>query len=286
MPPPPRANCAPGDKLILGLSTGALRVYRVNASDSADVSLELLQTVEAFSRRKIEILACIKEAGILVSLADANVQIHDLSDFSLTETLTKARGASALAVTSNVERDPETQIPSIVSKLAIGVRRKLLCYSWADGGFQEGKEVTLSGQVRSLTWATGEKIVVGLDAGFVVVDVNTGAVEEISPAAAKSAAAAAAAADGTQGKAPPAEGWGSYLARGWGSKSLSTRLGGDELLLVKDGELGVGGSGGGCANSGWQLRRCSLIPTENRCSTRSPCRGRRPRTRLHILTRT
>lgn len=242
-------NPISGDKLILGLSTGALRVYRVNSPDSPDVSLELLQTVETFARRKIEILACIKEAGILVSLSDGNVHIHDLADFSLVETLGKARGASALAVTSNVERDPETQIPSIVSKLAIGVRRKLLMYSWDDGGFQEGKEVTLSNQVRSLTWASGNKIVVGLDSGFVIVDVETATVEEISPSAAVMAAAAESTANGkggvagkgAAGKGPGADaaagaaGWGSYFAMGgWGSKSLSTRLAGEELLLVKD----------------------------------------------------
>jgi hypothetical protein len=174
-------------------------------------------------------LACIKEAGILVSLADSNVHIHDLNDFTLTETLTKARGASTLAITSNVERDPETQIPSIVSKLAIGVRRKLLLYSWADGGFQEGKEVTLSGNVRSLTWASGHKIVVGLASGFVMVDVDTASVEEIVPTETTNGAS-----KGGDEKA----GWGSYIGMGsWGSKSLSTRLAGDELLLVKDCKL-------------------------------------------------
>ena len=217
-----------GDRLILGLSTGALRVYRVHSPDSPNVSLSLLRTVESFSRRKIELLACIKEAGILVSLADSNVHIHDLNDFSLTETLNKARGATALAVTSNVERDAETQIPSIVSKLAIGVRRKLLMYSWADGGFQEGKEVTLSGQVKSLTWANGHRIVVGLASGFVVVDVDTASVEEVVPSEGANGGGGSKARDEKAG-------WGSYVGMGgWGSRSLSTRIGGDELLLVRD----------------------------------------------------
>ncbi|KAI5819829.1 vacuolar sorting protein 39 domain 2-domain-containing protein [Pyronema omphalodes] len=215
-----------GDKLLLGLSTGALKVFRVHSPDTPDVSLSHIQTIETFSRRKIEVLACIKEAGILVSLSDTNVHIHDLNDFSLTETLTKARGATVLAVTSNVERDPETQIPSIVSRLAIGVKRKVLLYSWADGGFQEGKEVTLGGQVKSLTWASGHKIVVGLTGSFVMVDVDTAIVEDILPL--ENANGAAKARDEKAG-------WGSYVGMGgWGSKSLSTRLSGDELLLVRD----------------------------------------------------
>ncbi|KAI5788211.1 vacuolar sorting protein 39 domain 2-domain-containing protein [Pyronema domesticum] len=215
-----------GDKLILGLSTGTLKVYRVHSPDTPDVSLSHIQTIETFSRRKIEVLACIKEAGILVSLSDTNVHIHDLNDFTLTETLTKARGATVLAVTSNVERDPETQIPSIVSRLAIGVKRKVLLYSWADGGFQEGKEVTLGGQVKSLTWASGHKIVVGLTGSFVMVDVDTASVEDILPLEH---------ANGAAKVRDEKAGWGSYVGMGgWGSKSLSTRLSGDELLLVRD----------------------------------------------------
>jgi hypothetical protein len=99
-------------------------------------------------------------------------------------------------------------------------------YSWADGGFQEGKEVTLSGQVKSLTWASGHKIVVGLASGFVIVDVDTASVEEVVPSEYP---------NGASKTRDEKAGWGSYVGMGgWGSKSLSTRLGGDELLLVRD----------------------------------------------------
>ncbi|KAI5799889.1 vacuolar sorting protein 39 domain 2-domain-containing protein [Geopyxis carbonaria] len=216
-----------GDKLLLGLSTGALRVYRVLSPDTPDVSLEHIETIANFSRVKIEILACIKEANILVSLSDSNVHIHDLNDFTLTETLAKARRASTLAVTSNIEHDEETQIPELVSRLAVGIRRRLLLYSWHDGGFQEGKEVTLGGNIRTLTWASGRKVIVGMTSGFVVVDVHTGSVEEVTPPETTNGAA--------KGKAGDQNGWASYVGMGgWGSRSLSTRLGGDDILLLKD----------------------------------------------------
>ncbi|KAL7276159.1 Vacuolar morphogenesis protein 6 [Rhizina undulata] len=216
-----------GDKLLLGLSNGTLRVYRVESPDSPEISLSLERQIDKFSRRSIEHIACIKEAQILVVLSDYQVSIYDLNEFTRTENLTKTKGASALAVTSNIERDEVTAIPSIVSRLAVGVKKRLILYSWHDGGFQEGKEVVLSGGIRSLTWASGRKVVAGLAGGFVVVDVQTGAVEEIVSPEAK----------GSGAGAPVAEerGWGAYMGMGgWSIKPLSTRLGGDELLLVKD----------------------------------------------------
>jgi hypothetical protein len=156
---------------------------------------------------------------------------------SLVETLTKTRGASTFAVTSNIERDEVTQIPSIVSRLVIGVKKRLLLYSWHDEEFLEGKEVVLGGAVRSLTWAGGRKVVAGLAGGFVVVDVQTGVAREIVKLETKGGGAA-----GPVGGEPA--GWGAYAYMGmggmgmggWGSKPLSTHLGGEDLLLVKDSE--------------------------------------------------
>ncbi|KAG0636115.1 vacuolar sorting protein 39 domain 1-domain-containing protein [Tuber brumale] len=217
-----------GDKLLLGLSNGTLRHYKVLSPDSDQISLELLRNIDKFSRRSIELLACIKEVQILVSLSDNYVHIHDLNEFTLTETLTKTKGASTFAVTSNIERDEKTQIPSIVSRLAIGVKKRLLLYSWHDEEFLEGKEVVLSGAVRSLTWASGRKVVVGLAGGFVVVDVRTGVMKEIVPPETKGGGASGPASSEVAG-------WGAYMGMGgWGSRPLSTHLGGDDLLLVKD----------------------------------------------------
>ncbi|PWW79347.1 hypothetical protein C7212DRAFT_272907 [Tuber magnatum] len=217
-----------GDKLLLGLSNGTLRHYKVLSPDSDQISLELLRNIDKFSRRSIDLLACIKEVQILVSLSDNYVHIHDLNEFTLTETLTKTKGASTFAVTSNIEQDEKTQIPSIVSRLAVGIKKRLLLYSWHDEEFLEGKEVVLSGAARSLTWASGGKVVVGLAGGFVVVDVRTGITKEIAPPETKGGGASGPISS-------EAAGWGAYMGMGgWGSKPLSTHLGGDDLLLVKD----------------------------------------------------
>jgi hypothetical protein len=112
-----------GDRLLVGLNTGVLRVYRVNESISdsgavhasepapqpaASKPVELLREQEKFSKYKIEQLAIIKEVNILVSLSNGYISIHDLQSFELLETLAKTKGATAFAVTSNVVKDTST----------------------------------------------------------------------------------------------------------------------------------------------------------------------------------
>lgn len=142
-----------GDRLLVGLSTGTLRIYRINETGpdlrSGSQSnqepeaptdeqptrpkqkvAELLSEKDKFSKQRIEQLALIKEANILVSLSNGFISIHDLHSYELQEQLTKTRGASAFAVTSNIVKDPSTGVPSIVSRLAVAVRRRLLLWSW------------------------------------------------------------------------------------------------------------------------------------------------------------
>lgn len=175
--------CAYADKLLLGASSGNLRVHTVHSPDTADVSLSPPRIVEKFSRKPIDALACIKESSVLISLSNSLISIHDLESFVLQQTLQKTSGALCFAVTTNIEKDDETGIPSIVSRLAVGGKKRLLLYSWHDGDFRDGREISVGGNVRTITWASGgRKVVVGLGGGgFVMVDVYTGVAADIVP---------------------------------------------------------------------------------------------------------
>ena len=116
-----------GDQLLVGLSTGSLRIYRVNENASTD----LLREYEMYSRYKIDQLAIFKEANILISLSNALCSLHDLSTYDIQEQLTKTRGATLFAVTSNILN--EDNVPVLVSKLAVAVKRRLLLWTWHDG---------------------------------------------------------------------------------------------------------------------------------------------------------
>lgn len=273
-----------GDRVLVGLNTGALRIYRVHdlrdegegegnrgsnangskngdsesnddgnsnrndngnsnhsddahttasehtpASDEAATSTaptrppsELLREEERFSRRPIQQLAVIKEAGLLVSLSDSVVSLHDMHTYALQARLDTTRGATAFAAASNIVKDAATGIPCIVSRLAVAVRRRVLLWTWQDTeGPSAGVDVALSAPVRSVTWASGSALVVGMDAGFVYVDVVTGEVRDIIKSGARFGAVAAS-------------GMGYMAMASWAPRPMATRLGQGELLLARD----------------------------------------------------
>ncbi|KAI6790162.1 hypothetical protein KC350_g18062, partial [Hortaea werneckii] len=100
-----------GDRLLVGLNTGCLRIYRVNETEahSSDQSaengdpqtssgkvkpVELLREEDKFSRKAVQQLAIIKEANLLASLSDGYVSLHDLQTYQLSERIERTRGAS------------------------------------------------------------------------------------------------------------------------------------------------------------------------------------------------
>ena len=189
-----------------------------------------MRELEKFSKYKVEQLAVVKEANILVSLSNSQVHIHDLQSYELQETLVKAKGASTFAVTSNVVKDESTSIPSIVSRLAVAVKRRLILWSWHDSELApETSEVTLVSTIRALKWATGTRLIAGLNSSYVLVDVETSAVTDIVG-------------PGSIGGAPGQDG-GRFSGAGVASMGylgmtspppLATQLGEGEMLLAKD----------------------------------------------------
>ena len=238
-----------GDRLLVGLSTGSLRIYRVNdlidessdgngsptdgdrpISQSGSKPADLMRELEKFSKYKVEQLAVVKEANILVSLSNSQVHIHDLQSYGLQETLVKAKGASTFSVTSNVVKDESTDVPSIVSRLAVAVKRRLILWSWHDSELApETSEITLISTIRALKWATGTKLIAGLNSSYVLVDVETSTVTDIIG-------------PGSIGGAPGQDG-GRFSGAGVASMGylgmtspppLATPLGEGEMLLAKD----------------------------------------------------
>ncbi|KAK0100762.1 Vacuolar morphogenesis protein 6 [Cadophora gregata] len=248
-----------GDRLLVGLSTGSLRIYRVNelpeesakqngsakpdaksddkppsrpTSSSAPKPVDLLREVEKFSTRAIDQLAIIKEANVLISLSNSYISIHDLGSYTLQEQLVKTKSASTFAVTSNIVKDSATGIPEIISRLAVAVKRRLLLWSWHESELEHDVlEITLSDTIKTLTWASATKIICGMNSGYVIVDVISQQIEDIvGPGAIGGAAGAQAGRFGGVGSASMGYmGLGSYIP-----KPLATKLADGEMLLAKD----------------------------------------------------
>ncbi|OKL61860.1 hypothetical protein UA08_03048 [Talaromyces atroroseus] len=252
-----------GDRLLVGLNNGNLRVYRINETaaaanersghapenaaakddnnqgdddrletSAAVNSTELLREQDKFTRYKTEQLAFIKEANILVVLAGGYVSLHDLQSYELQEQLSKSKGASTFAVTSNVINDVETDLPSIVSRLAVAVKRKILLWTWQDMELSSDvTEITLVSGIKTLTWISGTRLIAGLSSNYVLVDIETMETSDIVG-------------PGSIGGGPGQEssrlgGVGvvsmSYIGMGGSApRPLATRLSEGQVLLAKD----------------------------------------------------
>jgi tetratricopeptide (TPR) repeat protein len=250
-----------GDRLLVGLNTGSLRVYRVNdprttpserdegdSSQSAEngdsaappakvKAVEALRDVEKFSRKPVQQLAIVKEANLIVSLSDGYVSLHDLQTYQLVERLEQTRGATCFAVTSNVVKDPETNIPSLVSRLVVGVKRRLLYWTWQDMELSADiGEIAMEAVVKSLTWATATKIVVGMDAGYSFVDVESKEIVPVFKPASKNSSKEDVSGElaGVRFAAVSSSGMG-YMGMGsWVPKPMASKIGDSEVLLAKD----------------------------------------------------
>ncbi|KAI5920910.1 SPX domain-containing protein [Camillea tinctor] len=243
-----------GDRVLVGLNTGSLRIYRLNElpplpkSSNGTSSLpnsppansppdstpaptakptDLLREVDKFSTRAIDQLAIIKEANVLVSLSNYYVSLHDLGTYELIDTISRTKNATCFAVTSNIVKDPATGIPEIISRLAVAVKRRLLIWSWHESELhEEVTEIVLPEAIRTVTWASATKIVCGMNAGYMLVDVTTSQTQEIAGVGAAGAAG--------QGSRFGAASMGYMGLGGYMPKPLATRLAEGEMLLAKD----------------------------------------------------
>ncbi|EEA22549.1 vacuolar morphogenesis protein AvaB, putative [Talaromyces marneffei ATCC 18224] len=253
-----------GDRLLVGLNNGSLRVYRVNEAvnehagngegnrnghtpnpvakdesqqqqqqEASTVNLvDLLREQEKFTRYKAEQLAFIKEANILVVLSGGYVSLHDLQSYELQEQLAKTKGASTFAVTSNVINDVETDLPSIVSRLAVAVKRKILLWTWKDMELApDVTEITLVSGIKTLTWISSTKLIVGLGSNYVLVNIETKELSDIvGPGSIGGGPGQESSRLGGVGVASM-----SYIGMGgMVPKPLATRLSEGQVLLAKD----------------------------------------------------
>lgn len=233
--------------MIVGLNTGTLRIYRLNElpdekeydckfdngdkSSSTHRAIDLLREVEKFSTKTIEQLAIIKESNILISLSNSCIFIHDLQSFTLQEQLTRTRGASTFAITSNIIKDVATGIPEIVSRLAVSVKRKLLIWTWYESEMESDVvEINMTEPIRTLQWVSATKVLCGIGPGYSIVDIISKSVQVVHGPGTRGGV------NNTTGRLSSVGtvsmgymGLGGYI-----SKPLATKLKDEEILIVKD----------------------------------------------------
>ncbi|KAJ7671538.1 hypothetical protein DFH06DRAFT_118208 [Mycena polygramma] len=152
-----------GDRLYAGTATGNLNIYGID--DNVEEGLEtvtLVETKRGLARKAIEQIGFIKDVNSLVVLSESTVTLFPLPTFSPATPLLKAKGAFSFAIHSSIEHiEPEISagefsnaapIPTLVTQLVVGCRRKVVIYSWRDGDPQESKEAPLPHSPRVISF--------------------------------------------------------------------------------------------------------------------------------------
>ncbi len=192
--------------------------------------VDLMREQEKFSKYRIEQLAVLKEANVLLALSNGYVHCYDLQSYELRVTLAKTKGATAFAVSSNIVKDATTSASSIVTRLAVAVKRRLILCTWRDGELEtDTSEFTLVTGIKTLVWASETRLFAGLTSSYVLVDIQNSTITDIVG-------------PGSIGGAPGQDG-GRFGGAGVASmgylgmsapRPLATKLGESEMLLAKD----------------------------------------------------
>ncbi|CAN6625119.1 hypothetical protein TRVA0_010S01134 [Trichomonascus vanleenenianus] len=168
-----------GDKLLVGFADGAFDIHTVSDPFSPDLQASLLKTCNGFSKKSIDQIGLVKNAGGLVVLTDSVVHIFDMDTFNLVEKLHATKQATQFAAYEGIV--DVHGIPTVVNVLAVACRRKLVWYVWSDSEFVRHRDVQLADRIRAIAFLDQNKVVCGLAGDFVVVDLNSGEVVNTIP---------------------------------------------------------------------------------------------------------
>ncbi|KAI0787910.1 hypothetical protein C8Q74DRAFT_1366714 [Fomes fomentarius] len=235
-----------GDKLYVGTSTGNLHVYTFG--ETSDHPAQLLETKKSLCRRSIDQIAYIKDVNSIAVLSETQLTLFPYPDFSTPTPLVKTKGALCFALYTGVEypevdtAGPATPtppgkgkgIPSVVTRLAVGCRRKIVLYSWKDGEPQEVQEVTnLAHSPRAITFVNGETLAWGhTPTDYCVTSLKTSTTVDISTPIPTTTSGTAMSAMGIGAFS----GLGGYMTLGLGAKAKPNviNVSESEALITKD----------------------------------------------------
>ncbi|KAJ2493083.1 Vacuolar morphogenesis protein 6 [Coemansia sp. RSA 2050] len=244
------------DRLLLGTATGALLMYRVvEPTTDRPLNISLVETKKAFARKAIEHLDVIKEAGVLVCLADGLVTLYDLHSLSGATPLNNTRGANLVAVHTAV--DYIDGIPTLVSKLAVHAKRKLVVLEWRDAEFYKSLEYSAAEKIAAMQFASASLLVVSTAREFLTLQLVQNQWDDLFPADTASLRTVAAGSlpvvgnsggpDAMSSPQPASTSGGGGMWGSWGIglsgsstdvKTIIARMPGEKLLLCHE-DIGV-----------------------------------------------
>ncbi|KIP04390.1 hypothetical protein PHLGIDRAFT_109638, partial [Phlebiopsis gigantea 11061_1 CR5-6] len=241
------AVTAQGGKLYIGTSVGNLHVYNVNtAADGTPTEAEL-DVKKNLGRKPIEQLGYVQDIASLAVLSDSIVTLYHIPNYAPPTPLPKTKTALSFAIYSVVEHteipppaaspSPGTMsplpgtVPSVVTYLAAGCRRKVVIYCWKDGELDEVIETVLPHSPRATVFLNSDLICLGYSpTDYAIYSLKSRATVDVTTPA---HAAAATSSLGGMGMGA-FSGLGGYIGLGAKAKPSALRINDKECFIAKE----------------------------------------------------
>ncbi|KAI8907010.1 vacuolar sorting protein 39 domain 2-domain-containing protein [Powellomyces hirtus] len=175
------------NKIYIGAENGSLLLYTVE--EEAEFSISLTESRTTPSRKNIEQLCVVPEAGCLAVIADGVISLHDMHSLSLREHLSDVKGVTLLASSRRAERthvgskDSSNGAPEsteLIPVLCAATKRKVVVFAYRGANLVVLKEIALPDRPRSLVWAyASHTLYIGYNRTISVLNVLTGALKEL-----------------------------------------------------------------------------------------------------------
>ncbi|KIJ12775.1 hypothetical protein PAXINDRAFT_181469 [Paxillus involutus ATCC 200175] len=173
----PESLLVQGDRLYIGTATGNIHIYDLHdgVDSSSNPTMRFVEMKKAISRKAIDQLGYIKDINSLVVLSESLPTLYPLPSLSPPTPLAKAKGALSFAIHSSVHNAPNASdssrpggfdsadadtipIPTMVTMLVVGCRRRVVVYTWRDGEAQEIKEALLPHSPRAMAFLDSSNV--------------------------------------------------------------------------------------------------------------------------------
>lgn len=163
-------------KLLVGTSKGHLLVYSVLESHKSGINEQrfemfLERSNKAFGRKPILQLVVVESHGILISLSDGLISVHDFATYNCKNQFPKSKGVFTFAL-DNV--DPSSEKPL---RMCTVLKRKIQTYVWRRNQFQElYQEFALPETPKTAVWI-GDYLCVAMKKEYLLMQAKTGRAE-------------------------------------------------------------------------------------------------------------
>eukprot|EP00051_Salpingoeca_urceolata_P000045 m.32547 g.32547 ORF g.32547 m.32547 type:complete len:927 (-) comp10061_c0_seq2:69-2849(-) len=180
-----------GSLLLIGTSKGQLLVYEIQPSGGRfDVVLKDTKKQFCAEKRPIQQLTVIEEFGLLLSLSNGLVNVHDLATLTLRFRIESSAGCKMYAADVQVRDDLEAdthrcsdarvgkRISELRLRLCVATKRRLVTYTWSGADFQKNKELALPDSAKTVQWCGGS-LCVGFKKEYNKIAEQSGSIAEV-----------------------------------------------------------------------------------------------------------